>query len=225
MSDSEPRPPSAVAQALLWVGAISVVLGVVGQMNGLFQSAAPAHNPELDTAKAQMLADAEKAKREAAEAARAKAEDAALVSAFRARIAQHDAAVDQVKRIYAPGGKEQFHRLDFKNACKAPIVVAVRYRAMNNVWVTRGWWTVDAGQRVPTPVVTRNRIIYIFAKGGGLEWNGKGKEDSRTRAVVSSVFIDDGTQDLAGRNLMNVSFFAQRLDEAWGTFLQTFTCT
>src|SRR5688500_2156914 len=73
------------------------------------------------------------------------------------------------------GAKERaYDRVFLRNNCSAPIQVAMYYRALDDSWVTRGWWSVAPGETRQTDVATRNQLLYFYAESGEIKWTWDG---------------------------------------------------
>lgn len=115
--------------------------------------------------------------------------------------------------------------LHLRNQCETTINVAVLYRALNDVWVRRGWWVIEGrGEVRPNGVKTLHSSVYLYAYGGELVWDGDGTFDFRDRWVVSNVFSVKGPGDPVGQNKRRVRFFGVSIVPTSETYTQTFRC-
>jgi len=99
------------------------------------------------------------------------------------------------------------------NQCSESITVVIHYKALNNMWVTEGWWKVEPGKILRTDVVTRNRIVYFYAKSDSFTWDGDDEEGTIEKTVISNKFTRIGSDSIEGENLREVSLFKEDLGE------------
>lgn len=228
-----PRP---VKVLMLWLGAITAVLTVANQYKSFVGSSPPAVSQaemqaRLEAQRAQH--DKEEAERKIADAQRLADERAKAAAAANRRAqaaellrknADFKAAIERIKPKHFVNGKAAFHEIAFINPCDFTISVALRYKAINDRWVTQGWWVVESGQTRTTSAVTRNSILYFYASGGGRIWEGK-KGERASRPIVSLPFIQVEDAPLEAEGRRDVVFMQMQFarDES-GPYSVEFSC-
>jgi uncharacterized membrane protein len=127
---------------------------------------------------------------------------------------------------YTSSGKPLYDRVVFTNDCSKAVNVAVHYRDLDDVWVTRGWWTVDPGETTVTDVKTRNALVYFFARNRDedLSWNGEGEEGAARKPVSPRKFYLIQGDDFEYPDQEEVTFFRRESPSGWGDHKRRFTC-
>lgn len=131
---------------------------------------------------------------------------------------------DFEKEIARLKGEIDYQTVSLRNDCDETIVVVVHYRALNNLWVTQGWWKVEPDELVRTGIATTNPIVYFYAKSDSYTWNGDDKEGALPKPVVSDGFMRIGTDYLEGKNLREVNLFKKHLGDEDEFKPMSFTC-
>jgi Protein kinase domain len=76
------------------------------------------------------------------------------------------------------------------NKCNrvSAVYVAYRIRSDSGKWITHGWIRVSRGGRSYRRLATKNRVIYLYARGGRLRWGARGQPGAIHRWVRSRNF-------------------------------------
>jgi hypothetical protein len=104
------------------------------------------------------------------------------------------------------------------------VYVAYRVRRASGAWVTRGWLRVNRGGRSFRRLATRNRIIYLYARGGRLQWDAKGQPGAIRRWVRSRSFAHT-TGRLNGVGARLVWFHKKTIGKNTTGYQWTLICT
>ena len=82
--------------------------------------------------------------------------------------------------------------LTVKTKHKHPIYFAVHYKYTNDVWYTKGWWSVTNTSTCTTNITTRNNYLYFHAHCNecGYSWG-----DSNHRFLCHKYNAFDSTND------------------------------
>ncbi|HLK63481.1 MAG TPA: DUF1036 domain-containing protein [Bryobacteraceae bacterium] len=120
----------------------------------------------------------------------------------------------------------QFHRIRLVNKCdNVSISVAIRFQALDNSWVTQGWWQVDPHQEKSVPLVySKNSTFYFFAKdfnGGTREWSGDANDLDID--VVDNPFTHLA-EPIVGTNHRRVKAIRRIYSSGYGEHAVPFTC-
>lgn len=136
------------------------------------------------------------------------------------------ARLDLVADGYRKGKERGYDTLALRNRCSEPLDVAISYRALDDRWVTRGWWTVKPGERVDTDGMTRNAVVYFYAENDPKGWHldGKGKPDSLDLEVVDSKFDHVHDERFVYPGARTVSFYARNTGEDWTDYVEDLVC-
>lgn len=126
-----------------------------------------------------------------------------------------------IEKSYKLFGK--YYTISIKNNCDKIISIAIHYKAIEDEWVTKGWWNINPHDSITTDINTRNREIYFYAQGGGYKWNGENKENSVNRDVINKAFMCVGNQQLEGKGKKTVSFFKRELNKRYGNYNESFS--
>jgi tRNA A-37 threonylcarbamoyl transferase component Bud32 len=132
--------------------------------------------------------ESERRKREAAEAKRREQEGKRAEAARKREEAE--ARRREQEALRREQGGHRGYGLTIINKCNRVSAVYVAYRVRSNSgrWVTRGWIRVRRGGRRFRRMGTRNRVIYLYARGGRLQWSGRGQPGAIRRWVRSRNF-------------------------------------
>lgn len=124
------------------------------------------------------------------------------------------------------GERREFDRVHLRNACSARLHVVVYYRALDERWVTRGWWNVEPGQTVETDVATRNTPLYFYAESPTIRWTWSG---SGSADAVELPIAEERFDQLAGERWVypesrTVAFYPRATGDEWVEHVETFEC-
>ncbi len=118
------------------------------------------------------------------------------------------------------------HQVLLVNRCHVQINVALRYRSVMGVWVTRGWWQVAAGDSLAPNIASIGPVIGFYAEGGGKTWDRSDNPvvQREVHRTTNAVFADT-----AGRwpavAPKSVYFFMQPAGSPPSSIRQSFSCT
>jgi hypothetical protein len=91
------------------------------------------------------------------------------------RIHDQKANVRDIRRQL--GG--QYWAIRLKNSCDKEVSVVLHYMALDDQWVTTGWWTMSPNSTAqPNDLDTRNPFLYYYAESGTLIWDGTNTGES-----------------------------------------------
>ncbi len=76
------------------------------------------------------------------------------------------------KLIYKPNPNTKAFQIHFKSNCYKTISIFIRVRNDNGTWVSKGWFTLQAGEEIYLGE-TSNRSVYYYAKTSSGSWRGK----------------------------------------------------
>lgn len=102
--------------------------------------------------------------------------------------------------------------------------MAYRVRSNSGKWMTRGWIRVNRGRRIYRRLATRNRVIYLYARGGGLQWGAEGQPGAIRRWVRSRTFAH-ATGRLRGAGARLVWFHKKSIAQNTTGYEWTLICT
>jgi|CXWL01.1.fsa_nt_gi uncharacterized membrane protein len=127
---------------------------------------------------------------------------------------------------FVHGETTEYDTIALRNTCDVEVAVALYYRAIDETWVSRGWWTVPAGETVVTDAITRNDPIYFFAENqaAGWLWDGTGREGSVELSVVDEKFDHLADDRFVYANPRRVSFYRRATGKAWIEHVEEFAC-
>lgn len=127
---------------------------------------------------------------------------------------------------FRDGERREYHRLRLRNTCRYTVAVALRYRDLDESWVSRGWWEVQPGATTTTDAMTREPGYYLYAENQsvGRTWDGKG-----TAGAVELAISDEKFDQLEGEPSLfsaarNVSFRRHDSGPQWTDPVATFDC-
>ncbi len=133
-------------------------------------------------------------------------------------------ARDFEKEIATLKDQHEYFTVSLRNECSEPLMVVVHYRALNNMWVTEGWWEVEPQRLVQTGVATGNRVVYFYALSDSHTWDGSDENDAIERLIVRNKFLRIGNESLEGKDLEEVQLFKKHLGYEDELEPVTFTC-
>ncbi|MDH3233003.1 MAG: protein kinase [Alphaproteobacteria bacterium] len=164
----------------------------------------------------------ERQRREEAEAARREAEGK-RTEAARKRAEAERKRIEEAKRSARGSGR---YGLTIINKCNriSAAYVAYRVRGDSGEWITRGWIRVNRGGRAFRRLPTRNRVIYLYARGGGLQWGAQGQPGAIRRWVRSRSFAH-ATGRLRGAGARLVWFHKKSIAQNTTGYEWTLICT
>ncbi len=142
------------------------------------------------------------------------------------RIAARRGRIDLIAQRYEEGDVRAYDTISLSNRCRFTVSVALHYNDLDDRWITRGWWNVEAGATVETDAKTRNSVLYFFAenRSKGKNWAGDGRDDSLTMSVVDSRFDHLDHDRWAYRERREVAFYRRDTAEEWVDHVETFDC-
>ena len=87
----------------------------------------------------------------------------------------------------------------FANNCNLPVRLAIRYKNMEDRWVSRGWWSFDPGESAfltsnGNRLTSRNSIWYYYAEitdNSGRSWSGDHRVSFRGKTLYMRRRQDD----------------------------------
>jgi ribosome biogenesis GTPase A len=112
-------------------------------------------------------------------------------------------------------GSDQLYidsHVSLQNECsKVNISVALRYDSPQG-WITRGWFVAKPSEEksLALPSLRRNSIIYFYAQGGGMRWDGQKDSQAYNADVVDQVFVYHDGESVQGSNKRTVSMFSRQ---------------
>jgi hypothetical protein len=137
-------------------------------------------------------------------------------------IAERTRLTTALKRQYG----DNVYSITLVNNCKHTLSAAISYKALDDQWVTEGWWNLKPGERKTTGRISRNSWLYFYAENSAqkLEWNGNNKADKTEEMVVDERFIRVGEGPLRGTNPKRVVFFGKNAGAEFREYVQAFAC-
>jgi len=169
------------------------------------------------------------AREDARSAAKARVEVERQIAAEREKQRQ----IEERRKAAERARQEQLRRqgngnygLTIINKCNRvdAVYVAYRTREDSNRWVTRGWIRVARGGRSYSRLPTSNRIIYLYARGGGLQWGAQGQSGAIRRWVRQDNFVHS-TGSLSGAGARLVWFHKKTIEPNTTGYEWTLICT
>jgi len=164
----------------------------------------------------------ERRKREEVEAARREAERKRTAASRKSAEAERK-RIEEAKRRAKGIGQ---YRLTIINKCNRVSAAYVAYRVRNDTgqWITHGWIRVNRGGRAYRRLATRNRIIYVYARAGGLQWGAQGQPGAIRRWVRSQSFAH-ATGPIRGAGARLVWFHKKSIAQNTTGYEWTLVCT
>jgi uncharacterized membrane protein len=127
---------------------------------------------------------------------------------------------------FRDGDRREYHRLRLRNACRYTVAVALRYRDLDESWISRGWWEVQPGATTTTDAMTRDPVYYLYAENQsvGRTWDGRGTEGAVLLAIGDEKFdLLEGEPGLF-REARTVAFARRDSGPQWSDPVATFEC-
>jgi len=142
------------------------------------------------------------------------------------RIALRQKRIEAIAQEFESDGKRSYDRILLESTCDVPIDVALYYLDLDQVWITRGWWTVTPGETVTTNAMTRNSPFYVYAENlsVGRRWDGEGKEDSLSLTVVDARFDHLDGEPFVYDSPRTVSFYGRPTGDTFGDQTEVIEC-
>lgn len=194
--------------------ALATAVSFRGGLRRLPGLAAPHGPEEADPARSQTAALAQQRRRLDAEA-RALRDEVGKLREERMNARKERLAV--IAERYRKGGRREYDRILLRNTCRYTVAVALRYRDLDDLWVSRGWWEVPAGESLTTDAMTRNRIFYVYAENQkvGRTWEGTGVEGSLALTVSDRKFDEIEGDPNVYDDQRTVSFLRRETGADW----------
>ncbi len=142
------------------------------------------------------------------------------------RIRTRKVRIRTLAQRYTEGKERKYDKLLFENLCDIPVHVAVHYKDLDEIWITRGWWSVEPGKIVSSDALTRNTPVYLYAENisAGRTWDGTGKPDSVSFTISDSRFDHLKGENFVFDNPREVSFYRRETGKVWTDHKETFEC-
>ena len=174
------------ALGLLICGALAAAVSLPGGLRGLPGGAAAPGRGEARPVEGQAALAQQRLRLDAE--ARALRDEVGKLREERMNARKERLAV--IAERYRRGGRREYDRILLRNTCRYTVAVALRYRDLDDPWVSRGWWEVPGGESLTTDAMTRNRIFYVYAENQkvGRTWEGTGHEGSLALTISDRKF-------------------------------------
>lgn len=126
------------------------------------------------------------------------------------KLAQSAPFAPRIEIPNVPPDRAWFFSVYFHNECDRCIYAAVRYKDLDDTWVTKGWFKVDPGDDAFV-ATTRNSIIHMYAES-------EGPDDERI------YWSGNDSQDYIRGSDKQYGFIEKRIGGNFGRYDHRFTC-